>query len=271
MSKSRVLVLVLALAHLTCAAVPLTAPSGSTLTLNANPTFVPANGGTSAVTAIVVEPAGTFVPDGTVVFFLTNLGRIDAQAKTKGGFAYATFVADSRSGTATVQAFSGGDAPSATPSASPTPTGVSGSVSTMARSTVLSAPVAVTTTPVPLAAASDSKTITVGSANPREIIVTANPPRITEPRNTEITATVYDESGNPVSNVPVVFTVAVPGGRLLQEALDSGSQPRFTDTNGQARDTLRTSQNRADPQKQVNVTATIPVIGDSNPLAVFIN
>jgi len=39
----------------------------------------------------------------------------------------------------------------------------------------------------------------------------------------------------------------------------SGSQPRFTDTNGQARDTLRTSQNRADAQKIVTVSASIPI------------
>ncbi len=91
MSKSKLLAAVLALAHLTCAAVPLTAPSGSSLSINANPEFVAANGGASAVTVVVVEPAGTFVPDGTVVFFLTNLGRIDAQAKTKDGFAACHF------------------------------------------------------------------------------------------------------------------------------------------------------------------------------------
>ena len=100
MSKSKLLAAALALAHLTCASVPLTAPSGSSLTLNVNPTFVAANGGVSAVTAILVEPAGTFVPDGTVVFFLTDLGRIEPQVKTKNGFAYANFVSDSRSGTA---------------------------------------------------------------------------------------------------------------------------------------------------------------------------
>ena len=51
---------------------------------------------------------------------------------------------------------------------------------------------------------------------------------------------------------------------MLQEALDSGSQPRYTNTNGQARDTLRTSQNRADAQKRVTVTATVPA-WRSNP------
>lgn len=248
MSKPKLLAVVLAMAHLTCAGVPLTAPANSTLSLNVNPAFVAANGGVSAVTAIVVEPAGTFVPDGTVVFFITDLGRIDPQAKTKDGFAYASFVADSRSGTATIRAFSGGSGTAPTASPSPTTGGASA-------------------TPI-----SDSKTITVGSANPTEVVVTANPLRITEPRNSEITANVFDKSGNPVVNVPVIFTISsVTTGRLLQESLDSGSQPRYTDTNGQARDTLRTSQNRADAQKQVNVIATIPVKGDSAPVSIFIN
>lgn len=248
MSKPKLLAAVLAMAHLTCAGVPLTAPANSTLSLNVNPAFVAANGGVSAVTAIVVEPAGTFVPDGTVVFFITDLGRIDPQAKTKDGFAYASFVADSRSGTATIRAFSGGSGTAPTASPSPNPGGASA-------------------TPI-----SDSKTITVGSANPTEVRLTANPPRITEPRNTELTANVYDKVGNPVVNVPVIFTIsAVPSGRLLQESLDSGSQPRFTDTNGQARDTLRTSQNRADAQKVVTITASVPVGASDATVDVAIN
>ncbi len=102
--------------------------------------------------------------------------------------------------------------------------------------------------------------------------MTANPPRITEPRNTELTANVYDKVGNPVVNVPVIFTIsAVPSGRLLQESLDSGSQPRFTDTNGQARDTLRTSQNRADAQKVVTITASVPVGASDATVDVAIN
>jgi hypothetical protein len=253
MSKSKLLAAALALAHLTCAAVPLTAPSGSTLKLSANPTFVAANGGVSAITAIVVEPAGTFVPDGTVVFFLTNLGRIEAQVKTKNGFAYTNFVSDSRSGTARVTAFSGGSAPTVTPTATPSPTGSTTGVTTASGSRA-----AAIGDQVAAAAIEDFVDITIGSAIPTEVIVTASPPRITEPRNSQITANVFDNVGNPVVNVPVIFRIeSVSGGsNLLQEALDSGSQPRYTDTNGQARDTLRTSQNRADAQKSVVVSAT---------------
>jgi hypothetical protein len=264
MSKSKLVLAVLALAHITCAAVPLTAPSGSTLTVFANPQFVPANGGVSAITAVVVERAGTFVPDGTVVFFLTNLGRIDAQAKTKDGFARVNFVSDSRSGTARVTAFSGGEAPAPTPTASPASSSP-GTVTTMAATSAAAGPL------VAAAAIEDFVEIDIGSALPVEVVVTADPPRITEPRNSLITANVFDEFGNPVANVPVIFSVTAPTGRLLQEAFDSGGQPRFTDTNGQARDTLRTSQNRIDGQKLVNVVATVPVLGPSTPIAVAIN
>src|SRR5262249_16579321 len=101
----------LAVAHWGCEVPPLMAP-GSSISLIANPDFIVANGGVSVITAIVTEPAGTLVPDGSVVFFFTNLGRIDPQAKTVDGVARVNLVADSRSGNATVTAFaSGGAAP----------------------------------------------------------------------------------------------------------------------------------------------------------------
>ncbi len=59
-----------------------------------------ANGGISVLSAILVEPAGTFVPDGTEVFFFTNLGRVDEVGKTRNGVARVNFVSDARSGSA---------------------------------------------------------------------------------------------------------------------------------------------------------------------------
>ena len=103
-----------------CESVPLTAAPGTSLTLIANPEFVIANGGISVVTAILVEPAGTFVPDGVEVFFFTNLGRVDASGKTVNGVARVNFVSDARSGEATVTAISGGPAPAPTATAAPT-------------------------------------------------------------------------------------------------------------------------------------------------------
>lgn len=107
-----------------CHKMPLVAPSGSALTLVASPTVLAVNG-QSDITAVVVEGAqsagtgdstgsvlngvGTPVQDGTVVTFTTTLGHIEpAEAETHGGQATARLVADGRSGTATITAFSGG-------------------------------------------------------------------------------------------------------------------------------------------------------------------
>src|SRR5207247_9158794 len=88
--------LVLTLTLPMCTGVPLTAPSNADVTLQANPTFIPANGGVSVITAIVTEAAGTPVPNGTVIFFVTDLGRVDSEAKTKDGIARINLVPDSR-------------------------------------------------------------------------------------------------------------------------------------------------------------------------------
>jgi hypothetical protein len=219
----------LALLVVTCEKVPLTAPAGTDVFLQANPTFVVANGGTSVVTALLTEPAGTLVPDGTVVFFFTTLGYIEPEGKTRNGVAKVNFVADSRSGIATVTAYSGGPAPAASPSAgSDTPaTGIGNA----------------------------SIAITIGSANPKKVVVTANPSVLSTSREALITANVFDGYGNPVQNVPVIFSV---GSDTLQMSLDSGGAPRYTDSNGQAFDTLTTKTANGTQTAKVTVTATTP-------------
>jgi hypothetical protein len=225
-----------------CEAVPLTAAPGTNLTLIANPEFVVANGGRSLVTAILVEPAGTFVPDGTEVFLFTNLGQIEASAKTVNGVARTYFVADARSGRATVTAISGGPAPA--PSASPG-TGTGGATGS----------------------GSATVTIAIGSALPTRVLVSASPQRITTPRQAALAANVFDEFGNPVQNVPVLFSV---DGTLVEETLESGGAPRFTDANGQAFDTLRTRAPVGGAQKTVTVTATT-ANGIAGTVTVFVD
>jgi len=207
-------VLALALALPSCDKAPLTAPTGSTMFLQANPTFVIANGGTSIVTAVVVEPAGTYVPDGTEVDFFTNLGRIDPVGKTVNGVANVNFVSDARSGPAVITAISGG---------------------------ITGAP---------------ALTISVGSALPKTVLVAANPPGITPGRSSSLAATVFDENGNPVQNVPVSFSLSFaatvsPG----DVRLDSGGGLLYTNSNGQVFDTLRSSASIL-PPTSVTVTAT---------------
>ena len=214
-----------------CESVPLTAAPGTSMTLIANPEFVVANGGISVLSAILVEPAGTFVPDGTEVFFFTNLGRVDESGKTRNGVARVNFVSDARSGLATVTAISGGPAP--TP---PTTT----------TTTRASAVAAVSGGPslVPEAAAasiaagenSASVDIAIGSALPERVVVTADPAHISAGRPSSLRATVFDANGNPVQNVPVSFSVTG-----ATERLDSGGAFLFTNSNGQVTDTLRSS------------------------------
>src|SRR5207237_4646261 len=50
-----------------CAGALFLAPPGSTISLIANPSFVASDGGVSVITAVVIEPAGTPVADGTVI------------------------------------------------------------------------------------------------------------------------------------------------------------------------------------------------------------
>jgi hypothetical protein len=213
MSKLRLAALPLAVVALaSCETAPLTAPVGSTIFLQANPTFVIANGGRSIVTAVVTEPAGTLVPDGTEVNFFTTLGTIDLVGKTVRGIASVNFIADSRSGRATVTALSGG----ATGGTNPT------------------------------------VEIAIGSTLPALVNVACDPQRIISPRNCRLQATVFDEFGNPVQNVPVSFSI---DGSLVEETLDSGGALLYTNSNGQVTDVLRTQAPIGLGQKTVTVTA----------------
>src|SRR5215510_6237502 len=91
-----------------CDKVPLTAPTGATVTLFSNTTIVPINGAAD-ITATVIESGGTLVQNGTLVTFTTTIGQIDpGEARTRDGKVTVRLVAGTRSGRAVVRAFSGG-------------------------------------------------------------------------------------------------------------------------------------------------------------------
>lgn len=217
---------VLAALNLSCEDSLRTAPPGSTITLIANPEFIAASGGVSIITALVIEPAGTPVPDDTIVQFFTNLGRVDEQGKTRAGVARVNLVADSRSGTATVSAISGGPAVAASPGGAASGTG------------------------------SATVTVVIGSALPARVLVTAFPTRVTSPRQSLIRAFVVDANGNPVNNVPVVFTVEQPAGELNVDFMESRGAPVYTDNNGVAEDNLLVRYPSDEPAKVVTIRAT---------------
>ena len=244
-----------------CSSVPLTAPGGSNIWAQANPPFVIANGGTAVVTALITMPNGNLVHDGTNVYFFTDIGRVDDSVQTRDGMAHANFVSDSRSGTAHITIWSGGAAPANNNSTTTTTTPGSTTETTI----------------VSTASGTGSATVSiaVGSALAARVVVTANPDRITTPRHATIVANVFDASGNPVQNVPVIFSVAPASGSgaALEETLASGGIPQYTDSNGQAFDQLNTRALNGTSQKAVTVTASLPTgsVTTGNTVDVYID
>jgi hypothetical protein len=92
--------------------------------------------------------------------------------------------------------------------------------------------------------------VAIGNALPNRLVASAEPPRITQPRSARIRAIVLDANGNPVANAPVFFSIVSPTG---PDRLDSGGNPRFTDTNGVAEDVLRTDTPPTAPARLVVV------------------
>ena len=90
--------LLVLVASAACDKVPLTAPTGATVTLFSNTTIVPVNG-SAEITATVIEAGGTGVQNGTVVSFTTTIGTIDpTEARTQNGKATVRLNAGGRSG-----------------------------------------------------------------------------------------------------------------------------------------------------------------------------
>jgi adhesin/invasin len=185
-----------------CQRVPLLAPSGSTITLTVTSSSVPLNGSTTII-AQVIEPSGTPPHSGTHIIFTTTLGAVEpSEVETDiDGRATATFKAGSASGTATITAASGGVTASGT----------------------------------------NAIKVAIGAAAVGGVSIQANPSTVSATGgSTAITATVVDNGGNFLPNVPVAFST------------DNGSFSASivtTDQNGNARTTLTTN-------KTAKVTAT---------------
>jgi hypothetical protein len=106
---------------ISCHKMPLVAPSGSAMTLVAETNVLPVNGETNIIAVIleggiavdgnstsVTNGVGTPVHNGTLVTFTTTLGRVEpAEARTTAGRTTVKLIADGRSGTAKITAFSG--------------------------------------------------------------------------------------------------------------------------------------------------------------------
>ena len=157
-----------ALLTVACQKVPLLAPSGSTITLTAMATALPANGSTDII-AQVIEASGTPPHSGTLITFTTNLGSVQpSSAETDiSGRVTVKFIAGAGSGTATITAISGGVSASGT----------------------------------------NAVRVAIGAAAVGKISIEANPSVIAATGGTAlITATAFDVNGNLISGVAVSFT-----------------------------------------------------------------
>jgi hypothetical protein len=167
-----------------CQKVPLLAPTGSTITVTAGSTALSVNG-TTDITAMVLEQAGTAPQDGTLVTFTTTLGSIQpSEARTNGGRVTVKFSAGTANGTAIITATSGG----------------AGSGSTTAATNVAR--------------------IAVGTAAVGSVRVSANPTLLpTTGGLSTIAGTVIDINGNPLTSAPVTFSTTA--GTLEQVAVST--------------------------------------------------
>jgi hypothetical protein len=212
LQSSRILpLIVLAAVAASCDKAPLLAPTSSTITITA-PTRVLPLGGTTEVTAFVVEQAGTPVQNGTTVHFVTSLGVVSpVDAQTHNGMASTTFQAGDVSGVAEIRAISGNAGAGSTGN-----TGGTGG-----------------TGGTPTTTAGNAVQITIGAAAVETVTVRTNPATVSQNGGTvDVIATVLASGGRAVPGVIVTFSA--DHGTL-------SSTSAVSDVNGDARVQLTTN------------------------------
>jgi adhesin/invasin len=152
-------------------------------------------GQTANVTAIATQSTGFPVADGTTVYFTTTLGTITPTGETNDGIAHAVLTAGTTTGMATVTASSG-----------------------------------------PGMAGTFNVTIGISSAPIGTVTLNADP-AVLPPGGgqSNLTALVLGDNGQPLSGVPVVFSTTAG-------SLSSSGAAVPTDSSGRARNTLTTDR-----------------------------
>lgn len=229
------------LAVMACDTVPLTSPTGSTITLSIDRNVLPLNG-QATVRAIVTESSGTAVHNGTMVTFQPSIGTTNPiEAPTVNGIATATFLAGSISGTGFIHAFSG-----------PARTG-SGNAS------------------------SGGVEVRIGAAAAGAMSVSASPSSVSQSGGTvTVSALVMDGSNNPLPGVSVLFsttagslsanTAISDATGIARTTLTTTQTARVTATAGTANGSVDVGVSAAP-----NVTLTVPatgVVGVPVPMSV---
>jgi hypothetical protein len=223
------------LVAISCDRVPLIAPTNSTVTIDAGSKVVE-TGGTTSVTATVIESSGTPVQNGTVVRFTTTLGRVEpVEAQTRNGIASTVFFAGNDSGMAEVRATSGG----------------AGGNSTTTPGTGTNPPTTTTSS-------SNVVQIAVGAGAVETVTVSANPSTVSRTRNTPVTviATIVGIGGRLLPGIPVSFSTT-------RGTFSSTSA--VTDAQGEARVTLTTNDSATITAVAGTKNATVAITGQDGP------
>jgi hypothetical protein len=242
-----------------CDKVPLLAPTNSTISLSSGTRTLP-NGGSTELTAMVLESSGTAVHDGTAVRFTTTLGTVTpVEAQTRNGVATATFTAGNEAGIAEVRATSGG-------AGAGTTGGTGGGTTTTTAGNVVQ--------------------ITIGAAAVNTIAVTVSPSTVPANGGTvTVIANALDANGNRLAGVPVTFTttsgslsssvattdssgearVQLTTSRAATVTAAAGSKTATATVTAAARNSLTLAVSPTDPAVGQPVTLTVtPTIGENN-------
>lgn len=203
-----------------------TAPSGSILTISANPALVTSATGASTITVTGRRANGGPLAEGTEIRLATNLGTIEPLVTLdRNGTATATLRGDGRVGKATVTASTGAAAAPPTPPPTGGAGGNGGSGGSAGGSG--SSGTGLLTASIDVEIGSTAKTITL-QATPTNVPVDI--PQ-NNPAEVRLLALVRDARGLPLSGQGVNFTTEF--GRL-----NSGGRLVSTNAQGEARDTL---------------------------------
>ena len=217
--------LVAVVAVVSCDSVPLTSPTGSTISISIDRSVLPLNG-QATVRAVVIESSGTPVHNGTTVNFTASIGTVNPPtAETVNGVATATFLAGTMSGEGVIHAFSGGIR-----------TG-SGNAS------------------------SGGAAVTVGAAAARGMSVSATPSSVSQGGGTvAISALVMDEANNPLPGVQVLFTTSSGSLSSTNSLSDANGIARVQLTTSQtATVTATAGPAKGEFQVQVSTAPTVTI------------
>jgi hypothetical protein len=213
---------VFVVAALSCDKATPTAPSGSILTISANPSVVTSANGTSTITVTGRRSNGSPLADGTEIRLSTNLGNIEPIVRLdRNGTATTTLRGDGRVGKATVTASASTSGTTAPPAPPPSEPGTTPPPSTPnTGSGILSASIDVEI-------GSSAKTMTL-QATPTKVPVDIP---AAKPVKVRLLALLRDARGLPLSGAGVNFVTQYG-------ILDSGGRLVTTNAQGEARDSL---------------------------------